>query len=158
MTTRTDHDGTHRPAAGPARAGKPVSLKIFVVENHEDTRLSLTMLLEQLGHRVVSAATMAEALAALPAAGCDVLLSDIGLPDGDGWELLRRAGPGRPPYAVAMSGYGMAADREKSRAAGYRHHLVKPMALEPIEDLLAEAAEVLASERAGVRASAPAGS
>lgn len=133
-------------AADDSRDDAPGSLHVFVVENHEDTRLSLCMLLEQLGHTVACAATMREALAALPTSGCDVLISDIGLPDGDGWELLRLADLPRPVYAVAMSGYGMNADREKSRAAGYRHHLVKPMALEEIEGVLVEATQELRRE------------
>jgi CheY-like chemotaxis protein len=115
-------------------------LRIFVVENHADSRDTLTMLLTQYGHEVRSAATMAEALAALPDASPDVLISDIGLPDGDGWQLLQRLQLPKDVYAIAMSGYGMNADRERSNAAGYRHHLVKPMEIERLEDLLDEAA------------------
>ena len=112
------------------------ALRILLVENHPDTRLSLAMLLEQCGHVVVSAETMGEALDLLATQDWDVLLSDIGLPDGTGWELLQRARPLHEIYAIAMSGYGMSADRERSLAAGYRHHLVKPMAPEQIERIL----------------------
>ena len=114
----------------------PHALRVFLVENHVDTRESLTMLLESIGHTVLSAETMAEALERLPHGDCDVLISDIGLPDGNGWELLRQVRLPRPIYAIAMSGYGMKADRERSLAAGYRHHLVKPMAPEQIERIL----------------------
>jgi CheY-like chemotaxis protein len=114
-------------------------LRVFVVENHDDSRLMLTMLLSQMGHHVESAASMQEALNALPEADPEVLVSDIGLPDGDGWELLQRVHLPHEVYAIAMSGYGMAADRERSKAAGFRHHLVKPMDIEQLEDLLAEA-------------------
>lgn len=119
-------------------SGDAPSLRVFVVENHADTREALSMLLVQLGHTVRGASTFAEAVAALTADEPDVIISDIGLPDGSGWDLLRQLR--NPPYAVAMSGYGMNADRERSRAAGYRHHLVKPMDLEELETLLAEAA------------------
>ncbi len=99
------------------------------------------MLLELLGHDVVTARSMREALATVPpAAGCDVLLTDLGLPDGTGWELLGRLGADRPPYALAMSGYGMSADVAKSKAAGFRHHLIKPMGQEQLIDCLQEAA------------------
>jgi two-component system CheB/CheR fusion protein len=118
-------------------------LKVFVVENHDDSRLMLTMLLTQMGHQVKSAASMEEALGALPRAEPEVLVSDIGLPDGDGWQLLRRLRLPHPLYAIAMSGFGMNADRERSRAAGFRHHLVKPMDIEQLEALLAEAADEL---------------
>lgn len=118
-------------------------LKVFVVENHDDSRLMLTLLLTQMGHEVKSAASMEEALGALPTADPEVLVSDIGLPDGDGWQLLRRLRLQHPLYAIAMSGFGMNADRERSRAAGFRHHLVKPMDIVQLEALLAEAADEL---------------
>ena len=118
----------------------PPPLRVFVVENHADSRLMLTMLLAQMGHEVRSAGSMHEALDALPGADPEVLVSDIGLPDGDGWELLTRMHLPHEVYAIAMSGYGMAADRERSKAVGFRHHLVKPMDIDQLEGLLAEAA------------------
>ena len=125
----------------PGRARDPTTaLTVFVVENHEDTRALLRLMLEMLGHRVVSARSMKEALERLPAANCDVLISDIGLPDGDGWELMRRLRLPRPIYAVAISGYGMSADCARSRSAGYRHHLVKPYGVERLPGILEEAA------------------
>jgi len=93
-----------------------------------------------LGHQVMPARTMREALEAIPGAQCDVLISDIGLPDGDGWELLRRLEARRPVYAIAMSGFGMTADRTKSLAAGYQAHILKPFEPEVLEAALAEAA------------------
>jgi CheY-like chemotaxis protein len=122
-------------------AGAKRPLRIFIVENHEDTRFLLGLLLEQLGHTVFSATTLEEALAAIPTAACDVLISDIGLPDGNGWQLMDRLGADRPPYAIAMSGFGMASDRQMSLAAGYRHHLLKPVEPNQLELLLDEAAE-----------------
>src|ERR1700729_2980572 len=92
-------------------------LRIFVVENHADTLKYLRLYLEQLNHVVECARTMTDALAVLAKEKFDVLISDIGLPDGDGWELLRRAGPCRPGYAIAMSGFGMNGDRTKSMEA-----------------------------------------
>jgi CheY-like chemotaxis protein len=114
-------------------------MRVFVVENHDDSRLMLTMLLSQMGYEVKSAASMQEALDTMPEADPEVLVSDIGLPDGDGWELLQRLQLPHEVYAIAMSGYGMSTDRERSKAAGYRHHLVKPMDIEQLERLLDEA-------------------
>jgi two-component system CheB/CheR fusion protein len=111
-----------------------------VVENHKDTLLWLTRYLEMMGHTVLSARTMREALEGLPKAGCDVLISDIGLPDGDGWELLRTVRLAHPVYAVAMSGFGMSSDRAKSVAAGYRHHILKPFDPSALDAILEEAA------------------
>jgi CheY-like chemotaxis protein len=121
-------------------------LRVFIVENHEDTRFLLGLLLEQLGHTVMSAATLQQALAALPEARCDVLISDIGLPDGNGWELMTKLGEERPRYAIAMSGFGMSSDRQRSLNAGYRHHLLKPVEPNQLENLLDEAARELRQE------------
>ena len=129
MTSRTD-----------SRPGSTGKLRILVVENHDDTRFLLGLLLEQLGHTVQAAATMSEALDEAGSGDFDVLLSDIGLPDGNGWELLASLGDRAPPYAVAMSGFGMPSDRQKSLAAGYRHHLLKPVEPDQLEKLLDEAA------------------
>ncbi len=120
--------------------GRKARLRIFIVENHDDTRFLLGLLLEQLGHTVASAASVSEALGRIPHANCDVLISDIGLPDGSGWDLMHRLGSGRPRYAVAMSGFGMSSDRDRSLAAGYRHHLLKPVEPNQLEHLLDEAA------------------
>lgn len=118
----------------------PGRLRVFVVENNDDTRITLTQLLALMGHEVRSAATMQEALARLAQSDPDVIISDIGLPDGDGWELLQRLQLPRPVYAIAMSGYGMEEDIERSTAAGFRQHLVKPMDIDKLEALLEEAA------------------
>lgn len=122
---------------------------MFVVENDPDTLELLRFLLECHGHVVDAAATLAGALERIPAFGPDVLLSDIGLDDGDGWELMRRLQDARPRYAVAMSGFGTSGDRANSQAAGFRYHLQKPVPPWRIEELLAEAA------REGPAANAP---
>lgn len=134
------------PAPEPPRA-----LHVFVVENHPDTLMYLQMYLESLGHVVASARTVKEALEALGQAEYDVLISDIGLPDGDGWELLRqvlRARPARPLFAIAMSGFGMNADHLRSQQAGYRHHLLKPFEPAELNAMLEEAARGLVAPAA----------
>lgn len=121
-------------------------LRIFLVENHPDTLKALTPYLIQRGHSVVSAQTMEGALESFPAAECEVLISDIGLPDGDGWELLQRlrdTGKSLPRYAIAISGYGMNTDRARSRATGYSQHRVKPFNSGELEEMLNEAARAL---------------
>jgi CheY-like chemotaxis protein len=113
-------------------------LNVFVVENHVDTLQSLKLYLEDSGHKVSTAMTIAQAMALLPKVGCDLLICDIGLPDGTGWELM-----GKLPekiFGVAMSGFGMNADSEKSKAAGFRHHLLKPFKAAELDKVLAEAA------------------
>ncbi len=102
------------------------SLKVFIVENHEDTLRLIRRYLERKGYEVETASSMAEALKSVPQSGCDLLLSDIGLPDGTGWELLEQLQAPGPLYAVAMSGYGSVEDRLRSQKAGFKHHLLKP--------------------------------
>ena len=114
-------------------------MRIFIVENHQDTLASLTLYFEDLGHEVQSATTIEEAMAALPPAAPDLLVCDIGLPDGTGWELLEKVQLSRPVFAVAMSGFGMNADSAHSREAGFRHHLLKPFKVAELNRILAEA-------------------
>jgi CheY-like chemotaxis protein len=114
------------------------SLRVFLVENHEDTVKYMRLLLEQLSYQVCVATDMATALREIPKSHCDVLISDIGLPDGDGWQLIENLGDNRPQFAIAMSGYGTRNDQRRSRAAGYDHHLVKPFPPDALLSLLRE--------------------
>ena len=120
-------------------------LKIFLVEDNDDTRNMLHELLVSSGFEVHTAGTMQAALATFAGTGSQVLLSDLGLPDGDGWALLKTLrAAGAEPYAVAMSGFGTLADRTASLEAGYRHHLVKPIDLDALERLLDDARHEIA--------------
>jgi DNA-binding response OmpR family regulator len=118
------------------------SLRVFLVENHEDTVRYMQLYLEQMRYQVSVAADMATALREIPESGCDVLISDIGLPDGDGWQLMEKLGDQRPRFAIAMSGYGTVNDQLRSREAGYDHHLVKPFAPDALMALLREASRL----------------
>ena len=113
-------------------------MRILIVENHEDSLTYLTRYLEQQGHVVCGAGNMASALQAISSSHFDVLISDLGLPDGDGWQLLGHMNP--RPFGIAMSGFGSGSDREKSHAAGYRYHLTKPFLPDDLDALLEEAA------------------
>jgi CheY-like chemotaxis protein len=101
--------------------------------------------LESSGHSVSTAVTVDQALAVLSSNPCDLLICDIGLPDGTGWDLMSRAttGADRNLFAVAMSGFGMNADSARSRAAGFRHHLLKPFRAAELDRILAEASAEL---------------
>ena len=116
----------------------PRRLKILLVENHEDTLIYLTMYLERQGHDVLGVRDMSSALKATSTFHSDVLISDIMLPDGDGWQLLRQME--RKPFGIAMSGFGAASDHEKSYAAGYKYHLTKPFLPDDLDALLEKAA------------------
>ena len=134
----------------PGRPGKtpmktPV-LRVLVVEDHADTRAALKTLLGMLAYQARFAVDVASALQAASEEPFDVLLSDIGLPDGDGWDmLLKMTVTGcRPPYAIAMSGLCLEEDAAKSRAAGFACHLGKPFLPEELMKALGAAALALA--------------
>jgi PAS domain S-box-containing protein len=101
---------------------------ILLVEDHGDTADMLIAVLERSGHRVAWANDLASALAAAERDTFDLLVSDLGLPDGSGLDLIRtlRASGSTIP-AIALSGYGQASDLAQSRAAGFQVHLVKPI-------------------------------
>ena len=121
------------------------SLKIFVVENHADTLRCLADYLRAMGHTVMTAATITQALETPARALCDLLISGLRFPVGNGWELLRTIRLSRPIYAIAINGLGTRADRARSEAAGFRHHLLKPFPLDDLDAALEKARSEIAS-------------
>jgi two-component system CheB/CheR fusion protein len=117
-------------------AESPGGLRFLIVEDHDDTRLTLSAFLTALGHDVTCARSMTEACGRWSDSAYDVLLSDIGLPDGDGWDLLCRLNPPGSVFAVAMSGYGREDDKEKSLAVGYKMHVVKPFLPDQLDEII----------------------
>lgn len=111
-------------------------MTILLVEDHTDTRQAIRSCLEMKGHSVIEAHDVKSALIAA-AAPFDLLLCDIGLPDGDGWTLLETLKKERPITAIAVSGYCSPKDVARSRAAGFLTHLAKPFSLEEFDATLA---------------------
>src|SRR5690606_17784536 len=106
---------------------------ILVVEDHEPTLHILTKVLRRSGHRVTSSNSLASAVAAAQEATFDLIISDLGLPDGNGVDLLRQLGGAFAGPAIALSGYGTEADIESTRAAGFAIHLTKPVDLKALQ-------------------------
>ena len=121
-------------------------MTILVVENHPDTLTALSTLLEELGHTVTRARTIAEASIALRTNHFHVLLCDVGLPDGTGWDLMKEVADPGAIFAIAMSGFGTQLDAARSRAVGFRVHLVKPFKTVDLERALAAAAAELTTK------------
>ncbi len=122
-----------------ARSKAISSMRLLVVEDHEPTLAVLSRLLTRAGHHVTTASSIAAACAATEAGLFDVVISDLGLPDGTGVELLiklRGIQPGLP--GVALSGYGMEDDLFRSRQAGFSSHLVKPVDFDQLRRALRE--------------------
>ncbi|HEV7519145.1 MAG TPA: PAS domain S-box protein [Thermoanaerobaculia bacterium] len=129
-----------RAAAGLAAAPSPPreerSLHILLVEDHADTAAAMAELLAAVGHRVSVAGSVGEGLAAAAAAsngpGIDLVVSDLGLPDGNGLDLMRELSAQYGLKGIALSGYGMEEDIQRSRAAGFGLHLTKPVKLQTL--------------------------
>ncbi len=123
------------PAAArlPAQRG---TLRLLIVEDHETTRTVLSRLLSRDGHTVTTAGTVHEALLAFDAARFDLVISDLGLPDGSGLDLMRELQRQRPVPGIALSGYGMEEDLRQTKAAGFFAHLVKPVNMGQLRQLL----------------------
>ncbi len=120
------------------QASQRQSMRILLVEDHEDTNKSLTKLLRRRGYDVQSAASVHSALDLAAREEFDVLISDLGLPDGSGIELMQKLSPDRSLFGIALTGFGMEEDIRKSREAGFRHHLVKPIDLTKLDQLIQE--------------------
>ena len=117
----------------------PLIRRILLVEDHQPTSNALARLLARRTHRVVAAACVAEARAAADHEDFDILISDIGLPDGNGYELMTELGNRHGLVGIALSGYGMEMDVSRSRTAGFVTHLIKPVSVETLDRALAEA-------------------
>jgi CheY-like chemotaxis protein len=118
-------------------------MRVLLVEDHEDTNRSLTRLLQLRGYHVQSASDVRSALALTESGEFDVLISDLGLPDGSGIDLMRAIRTDRPLLGIALTGYGMEEDIRKSRDAGFKHHLVKPIDVNMLDSFLQESASAL---------------
>jgi CheY-like chemotaxis protein len=119
--------------------GSPRSLRIFVVEDHAETARGLAMYLRSTGHEVHVALDVRSARQLSTEIDYDILLCDIGLPDGNGWDLLEELQARRPIKAIAMSGYNTDADRARSKAAGFAEHLAKPLTPDELDNAFTRA-------------------
>ena len=128
------------PLAVSPRAAHHRAMRVLLVEDHEDTKQSLTKLLRLRGYYVESASNVQSALDLIAQDQFDVLISDLGLPDGSGIDLIRRVQSDRPVLGIALTGFGMEEDIRKSREAGFKHHLVKPIDLNKLDSIIQEVA------------------
>jgi CheY-like chemotaxis protein len=116
-------------------------LRILFVEDHLDSRKIVAKLLEHSGHKVVVADCAGAALERLNEARFDVLLSDIGLPDGSGYALVTEAKKKHPGMkAIALTGFVTAQDAQFSKQAGFDFHLTKPVDFHELRTALQQSA------------------
>ncbi len=127
------------PTAGKANA-KRSAFRILLVEDHADTSAALRNLLLRRGHSVETARDVRSALEVAGRDSFDLVISDLGLPDGTGAELMTRLRP-FGMRGIAISGFGMSSDVERSMVAGFAEHLVKPLTLEKLDAAISRAME-----------------
>lgn len=104
-----------------------VPTRILLVEDHPDTAAVISRLLSRNSYQVDVAVNVESALGHLSGNEYDLLISDIGLPDGTGIDLMRQISSRKPVKAIALSGYGMEEDVEQSLKAGFAVHITKPV-------------------------------
>jgi PAS domain S-box-containing protein len=123
----------------PAHAqGDSVSPRVLLIEDHEDTARVLDKNLQQMGHQVETCSTVATACQKLRERKFDVILSDIGLPDGSGIDFIKAAREICQTPAVALTGYGMAEDIDRCLQAGFEEHLTKPIDIDRLQKALSK--------------------
>ncbi len=124
-------------------------LSLLLIEDHADTARTLRRMLERVGYHVAHAASIAAAHSLLAGSDFDLIISDLGLPDGSALDFLREFRRDRATPAIAISGFGMQSDLAASRSAGFDEHLTKPVEWERLHAeilrLTAPAAELGAS-------------
>jgi PAS domain S-box-containing protein len=125
--------------SGPRRAAAPaagIKCRVLLVEDHADTLYLMARILGGFGCEVTTAANATEAIAAARRQRFDLLVSDIGLPDGSGLDVMRQVKAEQGIAGIALSGYGQDDDKRRSREAGFTEHLVKPVNFQILHDVI----------------------
>lgn len=130
-------DGAPAGAGALATRDGLARLRILAVEDEPTTLRLMARLLEDMGHHVVTASSVADAWEEFQRDdGVDLIVSDIGLPDGTGLDLMRRVSSVRRVPAIALTGYGMDQDVVRSREAGFTTHITKPIDFMKLEAVI----------------------
>jgi CheY-like chemotaxis protein len=115
-------------------------LRILVVEDHSDTLQALSRLLSHFGHEISLADTAQSALNTIDSKEFDVVLCDIALPDGNGYDVVAQAKRKRPVKAVALTGFSTTDDIKRGQHAGFDFHLTKPVDFHELRAVLGQIA------------------
>ena len=123
-------------AAPTLSRGDGGPLRILLVEDNQDTTLAMVTLLGMSGHSVDAAATVADARSMASNGHYDLLISDLGLPDGNGMDVVRAFAQHQSAPSIAMTGYGMDEDIRRCRDAGFTAHVTKPVGFDRLNELI----------------------
>ncbi len=138
LDTVADTVSDDQPVSAPHKTAK--ALRILVVEDHGDTRRTLSRLLTHFGHDISVADCTQSAKEIVDAQQFDVVLSDIGLPDGSGYDVIMHAKRKQSIKGVALTGFGMDEDIRRSKEAGFDFHLTKPVDFAELRTVLGQLA------------------
>jgi Signal transduction histidine kinase len=139
----TDGDGTGKDARAVLEkgAGPPRHRRVLVVDDHRDTCTGMKRMLERRGYQITVAHTAQQAVEKVRTQEFDLLISDIGLPDRSGYELIREVQSSKTLPGIALSGFGTEHDVNESLAAGFSQHLTKPINFERLEEAICNVLE-----------------
>jgi len=132
------HASVPTPSAQSASPVSATHLRILLVEDHAPTRTALKHLLTRRRYDVECAGSVAEARDVAAHGTFDVLVTDIGLPDGSGYDLMEDFSRKYGLKGIALTGYGMEMDHQRSRNAGFIKHLTKPLTIQTLDAVLAD--------------------
>ncbi|MEY2495395.1 MAG: hypothetical protein QOJ45_1887 [Verrucomicrobiota bacterium] len=132
-------DAETSAASAPASPVPRKAMRVLLVDDHVDTNRSLTQLLRRRGYHVQAAHSVQSALELAEHERFDVLVSDIGLPDGSGVDLMQALKTKHPIFGIALTGFGMEEDLRRSHDVGFHHHLIKPVDLNKLDSLIQQA-------------------
>ncbi len=128
---------TEMAAEPPAQpTGEFSAKRILLVEDHDDTRKNLEILLQRSAYLVKSAANAGEALKLAETNEFDLVISDVGLPDESGLALMKKLKTAHNLRGIGLSGYGMEGDIARGRAAGFLQYLTKPVRFEQLREAI----------------------
>ena len=137
ITLDTLPEGAAETSAGSASPKHvPKRLRILLVEDHRDTRHAMSRLLTHFGHQTSVADSTRRALEMMASQRFDLVLCDIGLPDGSGYDVISKAKAKGPIKAVAITGFGTDEDIRRSKEAGFDFHLIKPVDFHELRTVL----------------------
>ncbi len=137
---RTSRRRAASPEPAATRPPRLPALRLLLVEDHKSTLKVLSHLLRRDGHDVTATSTVATALEAAASGRFDLVMSDLGLPDGTGLGLMKQLRRQHGLRGIALSGYGMDEDLRRSRDAGFVAHLIKPVDLKELRRVLQQLA------------------
>ncbi len=126
----------HAPPNGGVEKPQIRKGHLLVVDDHQDTCMGMKMLLERRGYQITLAHSADQAIQKAQIEKFDLLISDIGLPDRSGYELMKELSAKNSMRGIALSGFGMEKDINKARAAGFSEHLTKPINFERLDEAI----------------------